>query len=343
MRPLRCDPRRHETYPPQNVPPLPPSHRSHLNPVPRQPRPLQILSLKSLQPSSVEEAQNRVPPKPQTQSHQNPRCKPETEIGTHLQKTFEQPPPRVRSYSAIPVRQRRWRGPKASLEPPPDEESDRAKSRRLCLGFLSELFFLPTNPIEGSRYSGSTDILAPGMESRIVSADTLKALPPNQLGEIWVRGPNIMQVDRIYINKVGYTYAGDLGYFDEEGRLYVVDRLKELIKCYGYQVTPTELEGLLLTHPEILDAVVIPYPDAKAGEVPTAYVVREPNSLLTEQDILKFVEKLVKQGSKRSSFLAFLVAPFKRLWSITFVTSVPKSASGKILRRELIQKVRSNI
>ncbi|KAL6133443.1 hypothetical protein ACLB2K_065678 [Fragaria x ananassa] len=171
------------------------------------------------------------------------------------------------------------------------------------------------NPREGSPFSGSTGTPAPGIESRIISLDTLKALPPNELREIW-------------INKVGYTLE-ILDTLMKRGRLYVVDRLKELIKSYGYQVAPAELEGLLLSHPEILDAAVIPFPDAKAGEVPIAYVVRAPNSLLTEQDILKCVEKLV--------------APFKRLRSITFVTSVPKAASGKILRRELIQKSRSNM
>ncbi|OMO73646.1 AMP-dependent synthetase/ligase [Corchorus olitorius] len=171
------------------------------------------------------------------------------------------------------------------------------------------------DPKEGARFSGSTGKLMPVIEAKIVNVDTMKPLPPNQIGEIWVRGPTIMQ--------------GDLGYFDEQGQLFVVDRLKELIKCNGFQVAPAELEGLLLSHPEILDAVVIPFPDDKAGEVPISYVVRAPNSSLTEEDVKKFiVEK---------------VAPYKRLRRVTFVSSVPRSVSGKILRRELIAKVRSKI
>ena len=104
--------------------------------------------------------------------------------------------------------------------------------------------------------------------------------------------------------------------------MYIVDRLKELIKYKGYQVPPAELEALLLTHPGVADAAVVGVVDAESGEeVPKAFVVRQPDSAVSADEVMAFV--------------AEQVAPYKKVRQVEFIDAVPKSASGKILRKDL--------
>ena len=111
-----------------------------------------------------------------------------------------------------------------------------------------------------------------------------------------------------------------------DGFLQIVDRKKEMIKYKGYQVAPAELEALLLEHPAILDAAVIPKQADAAGEVPKAFVVLRPGVEASQEDLM--------------SFIAERVAPYKKIRELEFVDSIPKSLSGKILRRELIERER---
>jgi acyl-CoA synthetase (AMP-forming)/AMP-acid ligase II len=118
-----------------------------------------------------------------------------------------------------------------------------------------------------------------------------------------------------------WLHTGDIGYADGDGHFYIVDRAKELIKYKGFQVPPAELEAVLLTHPHVADAAVIPCPDDEAGEVPKAFVVLKGEA--TTQEIMDFV--------------AARVAPHKKIRAVEFIDKIPKSASGKILRRVLVQ------
>jgi len=123
------------------------------------------------------------------------------------------------------------------------------------------------------------------------------------------------------IDDDGWLHTGDIGHIDSDGHVFIVDRLKELIKYKGFQVPPAELEALLLTHPAVADAAVIGRPDEEAGEIPVAFVVLKPGQDVSEDDVKEFI--------------AGQVATYKRLGQVTFIEAIPKSASGKILRRML--------
>ena len=96
----------------------------------------------------------------------------------------------------------------------------------------------------------------------------------------------------------GWLHTGDLGYVDADGHLYVVDRLKELIKYKGFQVPPAELEAVLLRHPDVADAAVIGLPDDEAGEIPVGYVVLWPGAAASPEAIMRFVAGEVATTSR---------------------------------------------
>jgi acyl-CoA synthetase (AMP-forming)/AMP-acid ligase II len=169
----------------------------------------------------------------------------------------------------------------------------------------------------------------PNTECKVVDAISDAPLGPGELGEILVRGPIVMQgylnqpeATAATIDAEGWLRTGDIGYVDADGDFYIVDRAKELIKYKGLQVAPAELEAVLLGHPSIAEAAVIGIADEEAGEVPKAFVVRKAD--LTPEEVIAFV--------------AERVAPFKKVRAVEFVDQLPKSLTGKLLRRVLIER-----
>jgi acyl-CoA synthetase (AMP-forming)/AMP-acid ligase II len=185
--------------------------------------------------------------------------------------------------------------------------------------------------LPGEDRAGKIGPLMPNTEGRIVDPETGADLGPGQAGEVWIRGPQVMKgylnnpaATAATVTADGWLRTGDIGVVDDDGYLEIVDRLKELIKVKGYQVPPAELEALLLKHPNIADAAVIPVRDDDCGEVPKAVVVvREP---MSAEAVMEFV--------------AAHVAHYKRVRHVAFADVIPKSPSGKILRRVLVAQER---
>jgi acyl-CoA synthetase (AMP-forming)/AMP-acid ligase II len=178
---------------------------------------------------------------------------------------------------------------------------------------------------------GSIGPAAPNTECRIVDVVTDEDVPAGEPGELCIRGPQVMkgylnnpEATARAIDADGWFHTGDVARLDEDGSLRIVDRIKELIKYKGYQIAPAELEALLLTHPAITDAAVIPVRDEEAGEIPKAFVVA--STALTADDVIEFV--------------AEHVAPYKKVRAVEIVDEIPKSPSGKILRRVLVDRER---
>lgn len=196
-----------------------------------------------------------------------------------------------------------------------------------------------TSPLTNGDYlephlskQGSIGPAVSDTDEMIVDLETgITQLDPGQIGELIIKGPQVMKG---YWNNFeataqtirnGWLYTGDIAYMDKGGWVYIVDRKKEMIKFKGFQVAPAELEGVLLDHYSVADVAVIGKPDPEAGEVPKAFVVLKEKS--TSEELILFA------GSK--------LANYKRIAEIEFVEQIPKSPSGKILRRILIDQERA--
>jgi len=252
-----------------------------------------------------------------------------------ITRTFVAPPivvalakhPAVEDYDLSSVRQV-FSGA-APLSAELAEEAGRRLGCEVVQGYgMTELSPVSHMTPAGGYKPGSVGVTVPNTETRIVDPLTGEDLGVDSDGEVWVRGPQVMQgylnnpeATAATIDDDGWLHTGDIGHIDADGHLYVVDRLKELIKYKGFQVAPAELEGILLTHPALADAAVVGLPDEEAGEVPVGYVVLKPDQSASPADIREFV--------------AGQVASYKQLRNVVIIDAVPKSPSGKILRRVL--------
>jgi acyl-CoA synthetase (AMP-forming)/AMP-acid ligase II len=189
----------------------------------------------------------------------------------------------------------------------------------------------PNDPVR--RKFGSCGHLLSSSEARVVDPASLQDVDAGSTGEIWLRGPNITQgywrqPEATAETLVGEAWmrTGDIGYFDSDGCVFLVDRMKELIKYNALQVAPAELEDIIQSHPAVLDAAVVGAPDESCGEIPKAYVVLKGGAALGPEELMAYVTQRV--------------APHKKVRAVEFIDQIPKSPTGKILRRLLRERAR---
>jgi long-chain acyl-CoA synthetase len=187
------------------------------------------------------------------------------------------------------------------------------------------------NPLFGKNPPGSIGLPMPDIDARIISLDDeVTVLPPGEVGELVLKGPNVMlgyhnmPTETANALRDGWLYTGDIARMDEEGFFYIVDRKKELIKPGGYQVWPREVEEEIAKHPKVLEVGVAGVPDPYRGETVKAWVVLKPGETATEEEIRSFCKERM--------------APFKVPSQVEFRTELPKTTVGKILRRELVRQ-----
>jgi acyl-CoA synthetase (AMP-forming)/AMP-acid ligase II len=222
--------------------------------------------------------------------------------------------------------------------PLPPEIGERAKSICGCIvsqgyGMTETSPTTNTNPFERIKLESCGPPVSDTFE-KIVSLDTGQELATGEVGELAVQGPQVMkgywkrpQETKDCLSEDGWLLTGDVGWLDEDGYLHLLERKKEMIKYKGYQVAPAELEAVLHEHPAVLDAAVIPKAHLEGGEIPKAFVVLREGFEASPEELMAFV--------------AEKVAPYKKIREMEYVSEIPKSAAGKILRRELIEQERA--
>ncbi len=174
----------------------------------------------------------------------------------------------------------------------------------------------------------------PDTAEKVVDPQSGRELGPGEVGELWIKGPQVMlgywkqpEATAEMLTPDGWLKSGDIVVMDEEGYVKIVDRAREMIKYKAYQIAPAELEALLLEHPGVVDAAVVPKPSVESGEEPKAFVVARSGHSPTADQIMDFV--------------AERVAPYKKIREVEFIEAVPRNPSGKILRRQLIEQERA--
>jgi acyl-CoA synthetase (AMP-forming)/AMP-acid ligase II len=219
---------------------------------------------------------------------------------------------------------------------PLEADLEIACARRVGCGFIQGYGLTEASPVThansdepGKCKPGTVGQLIPNTECRIVDAATGVDLGPDEDGELLIRGPQVMagylhnpEATAATLDADGWLHTGDIGRVDRDGYFTIVDRLKELIKYKGFQVPPAELEALLRGHPAVADAAVVPLADRECGEVPKAFVVLRGD--VAAADLMAYV--------------AERVAPYKRIRALEIIDAIPKSPSGKILRRVLKER-----
>jgi long-chain acyl-CoA synthetase len=188
--------------------------------------------------------------------------------------------------------------------------------------------YATVTPWGGNVRPGTVGVPIPDTDIKIVALDDpAKELPPGEEGEIVIKGPQIMMgyykqpEETSEVLNDGWFYSGDIGMFDKDGYLTIVDRKKDMIIAGGYNIYPVEIDDVLMAHPKILEACTIGVPDAYRGETVKAFIVTVEGETLTEEDITRYCKENL--------------AAYKVPKIFEFIDELPKSAVGKVLRRKL--------